>query len=637
MEMLRFGVGGGARAALLSRLLAGGALAVLLAACSGPDGRHAFSIDATGTVSGFAYVDLNRDGAPQGTEPRLADAGVQLLMRGTGEPVGSATTDSEGAFSFEGVPVGSYRLEIGGAVLGDSLVVTGTTPEPVQVTPGGSASASIGVSYPLESLGAVGSLPAGTPVYVEGIALNTRGSLPDNALHLHDGERAIRTLGAGGLTANPGDSVRILGRTGTQGGRTVLVDGVGFRIAPERRNVQPQLVSTATAASAGGGALDAALVRIDESFVSQVVTVQGVAVVTASDGSGSLVLRIPTAHLQQAGVPVLQPGAVLSVAGVLIPRADGGAWELRTRGGGDVAVEAQGVVSGVTFFDLNGNLSRESADPLLAGVRVRLFRTADASAPVAEATSDAEGRFRIGPIDVDEYRLEVDPATVPDSLVVRQVSPATFVVPTADSVAVSIPITFPELTTAEARERAPGTTVFVQGIALNSRGAFGDQSVHLQDASGALRTIGVQPPNVLAGDRVRLRGTLGVQDGQPVLLQVTPFNPQPGGLPTPLLVSSAVAAHAGEGSLDANQVRVREAVIQSSSGDEVLWEVVLDDGTGPVRVEARLQNVGLNETQAAAAFEPGRTITVTGLLMPVPGTGSWRIRLRTGADLILNP
>jgi hypothetical protein len=622
---------------MMLRRLAVLGLALVVSSCSGADDRYTFGVEGSGVVAGFTYLDMNRDGSPQGGEARLAGVDVHLLLSGTREVKGVATTDSEGEFRFEELAPGSYRLEVqAGGPLGDSLVVTGKSPATIQVGPTGTAAATVGVSFPLETIPQAGAQPAGVRLYLEGIALNARGSLPDNAVHLWDGERSIRTLGAT-FTANAGDSIRILGRTALQGGRAVLTEAVGFRLAEQQHPVTPVEVSTQQAATAGGGGLDAALVRLDGALVSQAVTVSGIRVVTASDGSGPVTIRIPNAHLQQAGIPILQPGAVLSVTGLLIPQSGGGTWELRTRSGADVSVEAQGTITGRTFFDRNGDLAFDGGDLPLAGIRITLFRTADASAPVTEATSDADGRFRIGPIDVDEYRIEVDPSTVPDSLVVRGITPETFVVPTADSVSVTIPISFPQVSTLEARSLSVGTTIFLQGIALNSRGAFGDLSVHLQDGSGALRAVGLAPPNVLAGDRVRFRGTLGTQSGQPVLLSVTPLNPQPGGLPSPLLVSSAVAATASGGTLDADQVRVREAEILSASGDDQTWVVVINDGSGPVGVEVRLSNVGMTEAQAANAFQTGRVMTATGLMMPQPGTGQWRIRPRTSQDISFQP
>lgn len=316
------------------------ATVVLLVGCDSADERHVFSLQSTGSAQGQVYLDLNRDGQRSGGEPALAGIEVRAVSAAGRSVQATAVSGEEGEFSFEELRVGSYDMEVSGPLLGDSLVLTGVTPHPFEVRQGRSTSAAVGISFPLVSNAQVQSEPEGRRLYVEGVALNARGQLADNAVHVWDGERAVRALGVGSFSMTVGDSIRILGRTARLSGRTVLTEGQGFRIA-ERPAPTPIDLSTAEAATAAGGTLDAALVRVDDALVSDSESVPGGVLVTLSDGSGSLQARIPNAHVSAADLPPLEPGAVITAVGVLVPREAGSGWELRTRTGADLAGDSQ--------------------------------------------------------------------------------------------------------------------------------------------------------------------------------------------------------------------------------------------------------------------------------------------------------
>ena len=607
------------------------AFGLILTGCGGADDRHIFSLEGQGAVEGVAFLDLDRNGTRSGGEPALEGVQLQVIMAGSRDTVASRTTGPEGEFRAEGLAPGTYELRAGGPVLGDSLEVTAVTPEPVQIAPNGTASASVGISFPVRGIPQIWDSSPGTRLYVEGILLNARGSLPDNAVHIWDGERAIRALEAEAFTANPGDSVRLLGRVESTLGQTVLTEPRGWRLE-EGPAPEPIALSTQAARSAQGGGLDGALVQVNEALVSDVRAVGSSQVATASDGSGSLQIRIPNAHLSAAGITVLQAGAVLSVTGLLVRQEGANQWELRTRTADDLTAEAQGGVTGRAFFDRNGSGSMDAGDTPLADVRLRLFRTTDLQTPVAEVTSDAEGRFQIAPLDVNSYVLEVDEATIPDSLVVRSINPGTIEVPTGGGVDVSVVISHPQLTSAEIRELPEGETVFLQGIALNARSALGDNSVHIRDDDGALRTLQVDA-TVLAGDRLRVRGRTARVAGQVVLTQVTPFVQSEGGVPGPLIRTTAQARTAAGGVNDGDAIRVREVTVVASHGNNQRWIVTVDDGTGQVDVYVRLASVGLTSEEAAEKFQSGERLNINGLLIPEEGANRWRVHPRTGGDL----
>ena len=63
------------------------------------------------TVSGFVYIDRNRDGALQGTDTgRIAGVTIQLVDPGSGTVIATAVTDATGNYVFGAAPVGNYQI-----------------------------------------------------------------------------------------------------------------------------------------------------------------------------------------------------------------------------------------------------------------------------------------------------------------------------------------------------------------------------------------------------------------------------------------------------------------------------------------------------------------------------------------------
>ena len=607
-------------------------LGLALPGCEGADDRHVLSLEERGAAEGFTFLDLDRSGARSGGEATLPGVELGFVPSGSRDTVATVTSGEDGDFRLADLLVGSYEVAVGGPVLGDSLVVTAIAPERFHVSPGGTSEITIGISFPVYDIPAINEQSPGTRLYAEGVVLNGLGSLPGSALHLWDGQRALRTVGVANFPHSVGDSVRILGRVSQEGQRRVLSEGQGFRIAEATAPPEPQPLLTHEARGAKDGSLDGALVEVEGAVVSDIRPVDAGIVATASDGSGSLGIRIPNSHLSQAGISSLQPGAVLSVRGILLPGPQEGTWELRTRSGEDLTVEALGGISGQVFFDRNGSGGFDSGDTPLEAVRLLLYRSADLQTPVREEVSQSNGSFSMSTLDVGTYVLEVDESTIPDSLVVRDISPSTIEVPTGGTVEVSVPISHPQVTSTEARALPADRTIFLQGVALNAPGDLGDGSVHLRDGEGALRTLEVTGP-VRAGDQLRLRGRTASVAGQTVLTEVTPFVQSAGGVPGAIIVGSGAAAQADGGRLDADAILVREATVTEAQGNQEWWTVRVDDGSGVVDVRIRLAGVGFTPEEAAERFTPGARLDVTGLLIPHQGTSRWRIHPRTGGDL----
>lgn len=338
-------------------------------------------------------------------------------------------------------------------------------------------------------------------------------------------------------------------------------------------------------------------------------------------------------HPARRASPLLHPAAPAFVA-VLLAWGCEGPGDRHVFALDDADPDAVGTVEGRAFFDLDGSGIYDGLDAPLAEIRLSLFAQDEAGSPLAVAESDAAGAFRIGPVPAAVYRLEVDSATVPDSLRVRSIDPEVIQFPPdQEEVEVDVAISFPAATVREARALPEAERVFVEGVALNTRDMFADNSVHIRADGRAIRAVGVPPPGIVPGDRVRFRARTSRANDQPVLDDVTSFVLQAGGGPSPAILTASDAASARQGDLDAELVRVRDARIVASSGDATNWHLEVDDGSGVVEASIRLANLGLTRDQADDLFVEGREMTLTGLLIPAAGTNRWHVHPRTRSDV----
>ena len=290
-------------------------------------------------------------------------------------------------------------------------------------------------------------------------------------------------------------------------------------------------------------------------------------------------------------------------------------------------VDADGVIAAQVLFDVNGSGTADSPDRVLGGVAIRLL-SSTSNVQVARVFSDANGVARFRNVPVGRYRVTVDSNTVDDSLVVHRVDTTDVTLRPNDTVDVFVTIGFPRVTVAEARALPVGTKVFVEGIALTSRNVFGDSTLHLVDTTGAIRGVRVRTTNVTPGDSVRLLGTTALRDGQPVLDGVTTFELDEPGMPDPEVVSSAVAASADAGRLDANQVRVLMVTISDTATSLGDFLLTVSDGSGDLIVTI--------DAFAPIDFSPllpDSVIDVSGVL--VRSGASWTLKPRFDADILL--
>lgn len=314
-------------------------------------------IRGTGFLYGQAYLDVNGTGDSDATDEPLENMRVVLTTPRSGEVVQEATTDTLGVFTLEAVPVGTYVLGIDAAVLGDSLSALGTM-DPITVEIGDTIFFSLGASFPTLSLEEVRAATPGRRVFTNGVAMNARLASTDGTVHLLDTTdvaylRATDVALPSGGSVLVGDSLRLLGRTGTDNGQPVLTSATPYVLQRGLALPPPVEASTGTAATADGGALDAALVRIRAAEISDTSTApNGDFHFWANDGSDSL--EVVLKWFRGISTTGIRPDTVVRInraTGLLTPYDDGTGsvrWRLLPRAGSEVFLETKSADVAVT-------------------------------------------------------------------------------------------------------------------------------------------------------------------------------------------------------------------------------------------------------------------------------------------------
>ena len=313
-------------------------LAAALFGCPNAGSDLGFNVGATGRVLVGVYLD--RDGSRTFSatiDTVFRNARVALLSRAGGDTVRAMLSDANGVATFEAVPIGEYTVTVAPASIGDSIIVAAIDSANIRLLSGGDdQGVLVRLSYPEVSIRQARALPLGKRAFIRGVVLAGVQSFRDTTSHVSDSSGQIRLTRVslrGGLTGNaPGDSVSVLGtasvRTGQPTLDLALISRIGTRPAPT-----PFALSTAMAATASGGLLDAALAQVIGVIISDTATVAPDFRVTVSDGSGSLKITLD-ANLPFART-AFRPQRSMNVTGVLVPDGLGG-WTLKPRTTGDV-------------------------------------------------------------------------------------------------------------------------------------------------------------------------------------------------------------------------------------------------------------------------------------------------------------
>jgi hypothetical protein len=298
-------------------------------------------------------------------------------------------------------------------------------------------------------------------------------------------------------------------------------------------------------------------------------------------------------------------------------------------------VAGTGSVDGYVFVDATGTRAIGAGNDSLAGATVRLVLYGRPDTGLVQVTRPG-GFYRFTGVPVGVYALKVDTAGFGDTLQVVKVDSLIFTVAASDSVRINVLLGLPLVTVRQARADSVGRRVFVTGVALTSSSAFADSSSSLADTSGTIRIVGPRSA-FAAGDSVRLLGTIGTRAGEPTLNNPSVFALGQGRLPGATLLTTAAAGSAGGGTLDARLVAVDSAVVSDTARTTTTFVLTVSDGSGPLAVELdQTSDVTFQTASLPGNFVPGSTFNLLGVLLPT-GTGTWRLRPRSAADVTLIP
>ena len=190
---------------------------------------------------------------------------------------------------------------------------------------------------------------------------------------------------------------------------------------------------------------------------------------------------------------------------------------------------------------------------------------------------------------------------------------------------------FPTATVADVRVLELGKVVQVDATALTSYVTFGDATLHINDATGSLRVALANPnTSLFSGNRVRLVGAVGFRDGQPILTNANATVLGTGNLPVPEVLTTTRALSADGGRLDAALVKLLFVNVADTANIGGDFRLHVDDGSGKVEVLLD-KDAGL----PFSPFVPGTKLDITGVLVPIPNTTTWRLKPRVPADLVI--
>ncbi|HTT66630.1 MAG TPA: hypothetical protein VMF70_01250 [Gemmatimonadales bacterium] len=294
-----------------------------------------------------------------------------------------------------------------------------------------------------------------------------------------------------------------------------------------------------------------------------------------------------------------------------------------------------GTVTGAVLLDANGSRVIDAGDDSLGHVKVRLVHSGGQDIGLTQTTA-ANGTFVFSAVPVGDYSLVLDTTTFADTLVLVRTDSQTFTVAPGATSRINVLAGRPLVTMAQARALPAGRKVFVVGVALASGTAFADTTTDIADTSGGLRVARARSA-FAAGDSLRLLGTLGVRDSQPVLNDPTVFALGPGHLPTATGLTAAAAAAAAGGTLDAQLVSVSGVTVTDTARTPQSFVLTVADASGSLVVQLdQTADPAFTTVNLPGNFVPGSSFNLLGVLVPT-GTGTWRLRPRSAVDASLIP
>jgi hypothetical protein len=231
---------------------------------------------------------------------------------------------NQGLFAVPGLVPGTY-LKVTGL-----LVPTGSGDW--QLKP--RSDFDVSLTVPVISVAAARARPAGSIVFTDGIMLNDWSAFGDSTAHIADVSAALRGIRVRPAFLVIGETVRFVGTMTVQNGQPVITDVAPFSLGG-LNPPSPVPLATAEASSARSGALDAALVTIQNCVITSTGASGGDYLLTVDDGSGPVIVVLDKDIFVSFGS--YTPGVIVTVTGLLVPSGSG-TWVVKPRQQTDVII-----------------------------------------------------------------------------------------------------------------------------------------------------------------------------------------------------------------------------------------------------------------------------------------------------------
>ncbi|WP_125777655.1 SdrD B-like domain-containing protein [Antribacter gilvus] len=312
--------------------------------------RISFRLPALGVLGDRVWQDVDGDGLQDAGEPGVAGVTVTLtdadgnpVLGATGQPIATTTT-AAGAYTFTGLPFGTYRVRFSGLPAGFSFVA----PDAGDDTLDSDADPATGL----------------TPA-------TTLSSAAPQDLTLDAGIAQLGSIGDRVWRDDDGDGVQDAGEPGVGGVTVVLYDAAGAEVAR-------------TTTAADGTYLFASLPLGD--YAVEFTALPAGTVLSPQDaGADDAVDSDADPATGRTGTVTLTPAArdVLTV---------------------DAGVVPLGGIGDTVWSDVDRDGLQDAGEPGVAGVTVVLYD--GAGAEVARTTTDADGAYWFGDLPLGGYTVE---------------------------------------------------------------------------------------------------------------------------------------------------------------------------------------------------------------------------------------
>src|SRR5688572_2812036 len=159
------------------------------------DSDDILAINESGSVAGLIFIDRNANGTLETqVDGPAANVSVALVVTASQQAVARATTNTQGIFEFNNIPVGRYGVVIESPSLGDSLQVARIDSATITVAARDTSLTIVTLGYQQIPISQLGSVPIGRRVIVQGVALNAWSTFGDSTLHVADTSGVIRAI-----------------------------------------------------------------------------------------------------------------------------------------------------------------------------------------------------------------------------------------------------------------------------------------------------------------------------------------------------------------------------------------------------------------------------------------------------------